>query len=108
TDVSLCESVAKLVHQVFSNKIPENPVAICFGGTHYSTKFTHELLEGKFALGTVIPKHALDELDEELFSHIIKQNKMAKYALLDWRGLGTNKQKIIELLKSTSLEIIKL
>ena len=32
TDVSLCESVAKLVHQVFSNEIPENPVAICFGG----------------------------------------------------------------------------
>ena len=83
-------------------------MAICFGGTHYSTKFTYELLEGKFALGTVIPKHALDELDEELFSHIIKQNKMAKCALLDWRGLGTNKQKIIELLKSTSLEIIKL
>ncbi|MDC0155336.1 D-aminoacyl-tRNA deacylase [Nitrosopumilus sp.] len=108
TDVSLCESVANLVHQVFVNKLPENPMAICFGGTHYSTKFTHELLEGKFALGTVIPKHALDELDEELFSHIIKQNKMAKYALLDWRGLGANKQKILGLLKSTSLEIIKL
>ena len=108
TDVSLCESVAKLVHQVFSNKIPENSVAICFGGTHYSTKFTHELLEGKLALGTVIPKHALDELDEELFSHILSQNKMAKYALLDWRGLGTNKQKILELLNSTTLEIIKL
>ena len=33
---------------------------------------------------------------------------MAKFALLDWRGLGTNKQKILDLLKSTSLEIIKL
>ncbi|RMW35349.1 MAG: D-tyrosyl-tRNA(Tyr) deacylase, partial [Candidatus Nitrosomarinus sp.] len=30
------------------------------------------------------------------------------YALLDWRGLGTNKQKILELLNSTTLEIIKL
>ena len=40
------------------------------------------------ALGTVIPKHALDELDEELFSHILSQNKMAKYALfrLAWIG----------------------
>ncbi|HJM00483.1 MAG TPA: D-aminoacyl-tRNA deacylase [Nitrosopumilus sp.] len=108
TDVSLCNSIAKLVHHVFSNHISENPVAICFGGTHYPTKFTHELLEGKFALGTVIPKHALDELDEELFVHIINQNKMAKFALLDWRGLGTNKQKIISFLESTSLEIIKL
>jgi D-aminoacyl-tRNA deacylase len=108
TDNSLCISVAKLIHQVFVNTISENPVAICFGGTHYPTKFTHELLEGKYALGTVMPKHALNELDEELFSHILSQNKMAKFALLDWRGLGTNKQKILDLLKSTSLEIIKL
>ena len=108
TDVSLCISVAKLVHDVFSNAIPENPVAICFGGTHYSSKFTCELLEGKYSLGTVIPKHALNDLDEELFSHIIKQNSMAKFALLDWRGLGSNKQKVLAFLESTSLEIIKL
>ncbi len=108
TDKSLCTSVAKLVHQVFVNSISENPVAICFGGTHYPSKFNVELLKGKYALGTVIPKHALDDLDKELFSHIILQNKMAKFALLDWRGLGKNKQKILNFLESTSLEIIKL
>jgi D-aminoacyl-tRNA deacylase len=108
TDTSLCISIAKLVHQVFANPIPQNPVAICFGGTHYPSKFTHQLLEGKYALGTVMPKHALDNLDEELFFHIIAQNNMAKFALLDWRGLGKNKQKILDLLELTSLEIIKL
>jgi D-aminoacyl-tRNA deacylase len=109
TNNSLCVSVAKLVHQVLVNtKSSENPVAICFGGTHYPSKFTNELLEGKYALGTVMPKHSLDELDEELFFHILSQNKMAKFALLDWRGLGTNKQKILDLLESTTLEIIKL
>ena len=97
-----------MVHQVFANPIPQNPVAICFGGTHYPSKFTHQLLEGKYAIGTVMPKHALDNLDEELFSHIIAQNNMAKFALLDWRGLGKNKQKILDLLELTSLEIIKL
>ena len=97
-----------MVHHVLVNTISENPVAICFGGTHYPLKFTNELLVGKFALGTVMPKHALDNLDEKLFSHIISQNKLAKFALLDWRGLGPNKQKILDLLKSTSLEIIKL
>ena len=55
-----------------------------------------------------MPKHALDYLDEELFSHIIAQNHMAKFALLDWRGLGKNKQKILDFLELTSLEIIKL
>ncbi len=107
-DESLCNSIAALVHKVMSQPIPEHPVAICFGGTHYPSKFTDELLNGKFALGTVIPKHALEELDEKLFSHILKQNKMAKAALLDWKGLGSNKQKLLDLLKTTDLEIIKL
>ena len=108
TDVSLCNSVASLVHQVLAQPIPENPVAICFGGTHYPSKFTNELLEGKYALGTVIPKHALESLDKELFSHILEQNSMAKTALLDWNGLGSNKQKILDFLATTNLEVIKL
>ncbi len=107
-DVSLCNSIATLVHQVMIQPVKENPVAICFGGTHYPSKFTDELLDGKHALGTVIPKHALDNLDEELFSHILSQNSMAKTALLDWNGLGPNKSKVIDLLKTTNLEVIKL
>jgi D-aminoacyl-tRNA deacylase len=107
-DVSLCNSVATLVHQAMIQPIKKNPVAICFGGTHYPSKFTKELLEGKHALGTVIPKHALDNLDEKLFSHIITQNSMAKTALLDWNGLGSNKSKVLDLLESTELEVIKL
>jgi D-aminoacyl-tRNA deacylase len=108
TDVHLCNSVASLVHQVMSQPIKEHPVAICFGGTHYPSKFTDELLEGKYALGTVIPKHALGDLDENLFTHILRQNNMAKTALLDWKGLGPYKQKVLDFLKSTKLEVIKL
>ena len=107
-DVSLCESIATLVDETLTEDIPENPVAICFGGTHYPEKFTKELLEGEFGLGTVMPKHALDYLDEKLFSHILERNQKATAALLDWGGLGQNKKKLLELLDSTKLEIIKL
>ncbi|MGQ0772749.1 MAG: D-aminoacyl-tRNA deacylase [Nitrososphaerota archaeon] len=108
TDESLCGSVAKLVLKVMSGPIPTWPVAVCFGGTHYPEKFTKELLEGKHALGTVVPKHALEFLDENLFYQIMKQNKQAKTALLDWGGLGAHKQKLLELLKTTNLEVVKL
>jgi D-aminoacyl-tRNA deacylase len=107
-DQSLCNSVAKLVVQTLTNPIKTNPVSICFGGTHYPEKFTKELIEGKHALGTVIPKHALEFLDDELFSHILHQNKEAKTALLDWAGLGPHKQKLLEMLAATNLEMIKL
>ena len=108
TNKSLCNSVASLIHHVLSKTIKENPVAICFGGTHYPSKFTKELLNGKYALGTVIPKHGLGDLDDELFSQIISKNKMAKTALLDWTGLGSNKSKVVDFLESTDLEVIKL
>ena len=107
-DVSLCNRVAKNVVEVMKEEPTSHPVAICFGGTHYPDRFTKELLEGKFALGTVIPKHALDFLDEELFSHILERNSMAKTALLDWGGLGQNKQKVVSLLEKTDLEVVRL
>jgi len=107
-DSILCNSVAKIVVEIMKSKQKSNPVAICFGGTHYPDKFTKELIHGKFALGSVIPKHALDFLDEELFSHILDRNNMAKTALLDWEGLGQNKQKVLDMLNNTNLEIIRL
>jgi D-aminoacyl-tRNA deacylase len=107
-DESLCNKVANIVVDVMKSKPASHPVAICFGGTHYPDRFTKQLLEGKYALGTVIPKHALDFLDDKLFSHILERNSMAKTALLDWGGLGHNKQKVVELLDNTNLEVIRL
>ena len=108
TDVNLCNSIAQLVVEVMKNESTKYPVALCFGGTHYPEKFTKEILEGEHALGTVIPRHALDFLDEELFHHILDRNKMAKSALLDWGGLGQNKQKVLDFLGKTNLEVIRL
>ena len=107
-DVQLCESIAKLVYEVMKDRTKTHPFAICFGGTHYPGKFTSMLLEGEYALGTVIPKHALEFLDQELFLHILQRNNGAIAALLDEKGLGPNKQKVLELLSNTNLKVINL
>lgn len=107
-DSDLCSSVAKIVKETVSEEPKKYPVAICFGGTHYPRKFTKEILKGNFALGTITPKHSLEYVDKKMLDHILSRNEMAKAALLDWTGLGTHKQKIIELLKGTELEVIKL
>ncbi|MDP6899052.1 MAG: D-aminoacyl-tRNA deacylase [Candidatus Nitrosopelagicus sp.] len=106
-DQELCSSVAKLVIEVMGNR-ESYPFAICFGGTHYSKKFTDELLHGKFALGTVMPKHALEFLNPVIFEHLIIQNNGAEAALLDWKSLGKYKQTLIDLLSTTKLEVIKI
>lgn len=107
-DKKLCENVAKIIVEEVCKEPEKHKVAICFGGTHYPKKFNKELIEGEFALGTVAPKHALDNLDSALFSHILDRNKEAKYALVDWRGLGKNKQKVINLIQATDLEMVKI
>jgi D-aminoacyl-tRNA deacylase len=107
-DKELCENISKIILKEMSQPQKTSDVAICFGGTHYPSKFNKELLEGDFALGTVIPKHGLDVIDKDLFDHVIERNNEAKFALVDWTGLGKNKQKIIEMINSTDLEIIKI
>ena len=107
-DEKLCSSVAQLVLETLEKPSDSHPFAICFGGTHYSEKFTKELLFGKYALGTVMPKHALEFLNPDLFEHIITQNNGAEAALLDWKSLGKQKQTLIDLLSTTKLEVIKI
>ena len=104
----MCSSIAQIVERTFEKPLKQIPFALCFGGTHYSQKFTNEVINGKFALGTVMPKHAMEFLDESLFRHIIKRNTGAEAAFLDWNSLGKNKQKIMELLSTTKLEVIKI
>ena len=107
-DESLCSSVAQIVFETLEKPIDSYPFAICFGGTHYSEKFTIELLFGKYALGTVMPKHALEFLNPVIFEHLITQNNGAEAALLDWKSLGKYKQTLIDLLSTTKLEVIKI
>ena len=107
-NIDLCNSIADIIINTLNQEIRKNPVAICIGGTHYPQKFTNELIHGEFALGTVIPKHVLDDLDEKLFSHILQRNPQVNTALVDWNGLGTNKQKIIDLLSKHKILMKKL
>lgn len=106
-DNTLCSMVANIVHETLISNIPQNnPVAICFGGTHYPVKFTDEILQGKYALGTVIPKRAISNIDEKFFEHIIKRNHMATDALLEWGGIqGSDKKRLEEMLSTTNLRV---
>jgi len=108
TDKKLCENVAQIVLKEMSEIPPKHDVAICFGGTHYPDKFNKELLEGDLALGTVIPKHGLDNIDTELFTHILERNHEAKFALVDWSGLEKKKKKIVEMINTSGLEMVKI
>ena len=109
-DDALCGSVAGLAREAVAEAAagPSPRFGICFGGPHYSRKFTDEAARGEFALGTVVPRRALALLDEGLLSHILERNAGASAALVDDKGLGARRREVLGLLEGTGLEVIRL
>ena len=83
-------------------------VAIGFGGTHYPEKFTKLLVEEELALSFVAPKYSLEHVDEGVFGQMLQRtNAPVRYAVLDWKGLGLHKEKVVGLIKRFGLEEIR-
>ena len=101
-------SGAEWVMETYRREMPKVPRAICFGGTHYPEKFTKMVLQGEYALGTIVPKHSLEYIDESMFSHILKSNPDTSTVLLDSGGLGKFKTDIISMAEASNLEVVKL
>jgi D-aminoacyl-tRNA deacylase len=83
-------------------------VALAFGGTHYPQKFNRVLLEGEVALSAVVAKHNLQWIDEAMFGQLIqKTTKFPSQVMVDWKGAGPHKEKIISLSKQFALEVVR-
>lgn len=97
---ALLESLAE--KQIWSK------VALGFGGTHYPAKFRDLLVEGEFALSFVVPKYSLESIDEKMMGEMLAKTVVpARYAALDWKGLGAHKEKISRLAEQFGLEVIR-
>ena len=78
---------------------------VVLGGTHYTQAGNKAMGRTNYAVGHVCPKYALEHLDEEmLLQAISKTIPNPKIVLLDWKGLGKEKQKILNLLKNIKME----
>lgn len=83
-------------------------VAVGFGGTHYSEKFTKMSVDGDMAFSFVAPKYSLELIDERMVGQMLQRtNAPVKYAVLDWKGLGKHKEKVVGLVKQFGLEEVR-
>jgi len=84
-------------------------VALAFGGTHYSEKFNGVLLDTDYALSAVVAKRYLEWIDSEMFGQLIqKTSRFPKYVMIDWKGAGPHREKIILLSKQFALEVVRI
>lgn len=101
----MCESLLG----VLDNKIEScEKVGIALGGTHYPIKFNKLLLESEFGLAAVASKHALAAVDEAMIAQMMKKSsEKVTHILLDAKGLGSHKDRMIKMAEDTGLTILK-
>ncbi|MFQ6010930.1 MAG: D-aminoacyl-tRNA deacylase [Nitrososphaerales archaeon] len=109
-DLDACKTVALCVKHLVTSK-PQlcEKVGIGFGGTHYSTKFTDLIINSDIALGPVAPKYHLPDMNGQMVKQMVaKSIEPVQYAIVDWKGLGTEKGKIVKLVLEAGLELLRI
>jgi len=96
------EAVAKVIMSLEEKK--SEKVAFGLGGTHYCAGFNKILERTDIAIGHICPKYLLEKMDEEMLKQAIEKSG-ANMVLLDWKGLGSEKQRIVGLLKKFDIEV---
>jgi len=97
--------IAKTIMDALNSDETAYKAAIGIGGPHYCNNFNKIALRTDIAMSHVCPKHSLESLDLELIMQSIeKTTGKADFILLDWKGLGAHKQKVLGLIKSMGIE----
>jgi len=82
--------------------------AVGFGGSHYCSSFNKLMLESPVCMGHICTKHNLEFLDGSLIRQMLERSiEPCQHILLDWKGLGPEKQKLIALLNEMGLDYSK-
>lgn len=85
-----------------------NKVAIALGGGHYPAEFTKLIIRKHYAISHICPKYALEFFDGEMLQKAIKATKEpVQEIVIDEKGLGEERENIMELLGKQELPIKK-
>ncbi|MBD3202983.1 D-tyrosyl-tRNA(Tyr) deacylase [Candidatus Woesearchaeota archaeon] len=98
--------VSETIIEVLSGyEIDKYRTAVGFGGNHYCANFNKIMLETEYAVGHICAKYNFKNLNKDLVDQMLKRSYSKNpEILLDWKGLGGQKQKLLNLLKELNLD----
>ena len=103
-DLVACRAVANTIEDLMKMEPERFPVAIGFGGGHYCRKFSQVR---DYAVGHICPRYNLHNLDKEMVEQMIsKTMPIPEFALVEKKGMGREKGRILEILKETELDVV--
>ena len=107
-DKELGKIVAQTIKKVITTKLKKREVALGLGGPHYSNNFNKIELETDIALSHICPKHMLPFLNKDILQKAMQESEPeASFVILDWKGLGTEKDRIARLLNEMKIQCRK-
>lgn len=98
--------IAMALLDVIDHPLKEYPVAFGIGGPHYCPNFLSVMRKSNYAIGHICAKYGLKGLDEKKILDAMKKSD-ASSILLDWKGLGEHKDRIIVILEQNKIEYVK-
>ena len=97
--------LAKTIMDAIGNQDKDFKIAVGIGGPHYCNNLNKVALRTDIAFSHICPKYTLEKIDEGLIQQSIEKTpEKVDFFVLDWKGLGTEKQRIVDLLKNMDLE----
>jgi D-aminoacyl-tRNA deacylase len=101
----VCETLLGVLDNGFEHS---EKIGIALGGTHYPQKFNKLLLETNFALGAVASKYSLEAIDQQMLNQMIEKSiEKVTHVILDNKGLGMQKDRILKILRDSALEVCR-
>lgn len=103
----VCDSLMSMLCKINANSRCKD-VGIALGGTHYPTKFNQLLLDSQFGLAAVAARHNLYSVDEFMIDQMISKSvEKVEHGIVDRKGLGKEKTRILELIEKKNLELLE-
>ncbi len=97
--------IANTLLDILSFKPLAEKTAVGIGGLHHSPNFKKIQLNSNIAVGHICPKYNLPFLTKEMVVQAIdRTSPKAELIILDWKGLGENKERIKQLVDEVAHE----
>ncbi|MEM0385402.1 MAG: D-aminoacyl-tRNA deacylase [Nitrososphaeria archaeon] len=111
TDKRLGEKIAEALYITLTkDEVTKKDAFVGFGGGHYAPAFSYYIKKEDIAIGHMVPKYALDYINQEHLFELFKKSLLNKpRALIDKKGIPSKKlNELISFFDKYSIEFLKI